>query len=90
MKDSSFTIPSTINEDERSTTNFKYIAFKNWFSNVATGIQSFIKHSRNKFFNFLPQIDRNSFFINPASKTEIKNITLSLDPLKSILFLYYD
>ena len=55
--------------------------------NVATGIQSSIKHSRNRFFNFLPQIDINSFFINPANKTEIKNIILSLDPLKSILLL---
>ena len=41
-----------------------------------------MKYSRNKFFDFLPQININSFFINPTDKTEIKNI-LSLDPLRS-------
>ena len=43
-----------------------------------------IKYSRNKFFDFLPQINIKSFFINPTDKTEIKNIILSLDPLRSI------
>ena len=51
---------------------------------MATGIKSSIKHSRNKFFGFLPQININSFFINPTDKTESKKIILSLDPLKSI------
>ena len=51
---------------------------------MATGIKSSITYSRNKFFDFLPQININSFFINPTDKTEIKNIILSLDPLKSI------
>ena len=51
---------------------------------MATGIKSSIKYSRNNFFDFLTQIDINFFFINPTDKTEIKNIILSLDPLKSI------
>ena len=86
MKDSRSTVPSTIIEDNISLTNPKYIAdaFNNYFSNVATGIKSSIKYSRNKFFDFLPQININSFFINPTDKTEIKNIILSLDPLRSI------
>ena len=85
MKDSRSTVPSTIIEDNISVTNPKDIAdaFNNYFSNVATGIKSSIKYSRNKFFDFLPQININSFFINPTDKTEIKNI-LSLDPLRSI------
>ena len=82
------TVPSTIIEDNISfisLTNPKDIAdaFSNYFSNVATGIKSLIKYSRNKFFDFLPQININTFFINPTDKTEIKNI-LSLDPLRSI------
>ena len=86
LKDSLSTVPSTIIEDNISLTNPKDIAdaFNNYFSNVKTGIQSSIKESKKKFFDFLPQIDINSFFINPTDKTEIKNITLSLDPLKSI------
>ena len=54
------------------------------FPILATSIKSSIKYSRNKFFDFLPQININSFFINPTDKTEIKNIILSLDPLRSI------
>ena len=86
LKDSTSTVPSVIIEDNISLTNPKDIAdaFSNVFSNVATGIKSSIKYSRNKFFDFLPQININSFFINPTDKTEIKNIILSLDPLKSI------
>ena len=89
MKDSSSTVPSTIIEDDISLTNPKDIAdvFNNYFSNAVTGIQSSIKHSRNRFFDLLLQIDINSFFINPTNKTEIKNIILSIDPLKSISLL---
>ena len=80
------TVPSTIIEDNISLTDPKDIAdaFNNYFSNVATSIKSSIKYSRNKLFNFLPQININSFFINSIDKTEIKNIVLSLDPLKSV------
>ena len=86
LKDSSSTVPCAIIEDNISLTNPKDIAdaINNYFSSVATGIQSSIKHSRNKFFDFLPQIVINSFFINPTDKAEIKNIILFLDPLKSI------
>ena len=86
MKDSRSTVPSTIIKDNISLTNPKDIAdeFNNYFSNVATGIKSSIIYSRNKYFDFLPQININSFFINPGDKTEIKNIILSLDPLRSI------
>ena len=86
MKDSRSTVPSTIIQDNISLTNPKDIvdAFNNYFSNVATGIKSSIKHSRNKLIDFFPQINRNSFFISPTDKTEIKNIILSFDSLKSI------
>ena len=86
MKDSTFTVQSTIIEDNVSLTNPKDIAdaFSNYFSNVATGIKSSIKYSRIKFFDFFPQININFFFINPTDETEIKNFILSLDPLKSV------
>ena len=46
LKDSSSTVPSTIIEDNISLTNPKDIvdALNNYFSNVAIGIQSSIKH----------------------------------------------
>ena len=73
LKDSRSTVPSTIIEDNISLTNPKDIAdaFNNYFSNVATGIKSSIKYSRNKFFDFLPQTNINSIFINPTDKNEI-------------------
>ena len=85
MEDSTSTVLSIIVKGKISLTNPKDIAdaFSNYFSYVRIGIKSSIKYSRNKFFDFLPQININSFFINPTDKTEIKNI-LSLDPLRSI------
>ena len=86
MEDSTSTVLSIIVKGKISLTNPKDIAdaFKNYFSYVRIGIKSSMKYSRNKFFDFLPQININSFFIKPTDKTEIKNIILSLDPLKSI------
>ena len=84
--DSRSTVASTIIENNVSLTNPKSIAdaFSNYFSNVATGIKSSIKYSRIKFFDFLPQININSFFVNPTDETEIKSFILPLDPLKSV------
>ena len=86
MEDSTSTVLSIIVKGKISLTNPKDIAdaFSNYFSYVRIGIKSSIKYSRNKFFDFLPQININPFFINPNNKTGIKNIILSLDPLKSI------
>ena len=55
-----------------------------YFSDVATGIKSSIKYSKNKLFDFRPQNNTNCFFIYPTDQTEIKNIVLSLGPLNSI------
>ena len=86
LKDLTSTVLFIIIENNISLTKPRDIAdaFNNYFSNVATGIKSSIKCSRNKLFYFLPQININSFFINPTDKIEIKNIILSLDPLKYI------
>ena len=67
LKNSASTVQSTIIEDNISLTNPKDIGdvFNNYFFNVATGAKSSIKYSRNKFFDFLLQIDINLFFINP-------------------------
>ena len=59
FRHSSSRVPSTITEDSKSLTNPKDIAdaFNNYFSNLVTGIQSSLKHSRNRPFDFFPQID---------------------------------
>ena len=40
--------------------------------------------STNKFHNFIPDLDINSFLIKPVDKTEIQNITLPLSSLKTV------
>ena len=54
LKDSTCTVPSTIIEHKITLTNPKYIAdvFNNYFCNVAAGIKSSIKYSRNKILCF--------------------------------------
>ena len=78
FKHSSSRVPSTITEDSKSLTNPTDMAdeFNHYFSNLATGIQSSLKHSRNRLFDFFQQIDIDSFFIIPADKTAIKNFFL--------------
>ena len=83
LKDSTFTVPSTIIEDNISLTNHKDIAdaFNNYFSNVATGIKSSIKYSRNKFFDFLPQINITPFSLTQLIKLKLKTLFCLLIPL---------
>ena len=76
LEDSTSTVRSTIIEDNISLTNLKGIAdaLNNYFLNVAIDIKSSIKYSRNKFFDVLPQIDINSFFINATGTTDLKEL----------------
>ena len=49
-------------------------AFNKCFTDTSSSIQFTLKCSRNKFNDFLPDIDINSFFIKPVHKIEIQNI----------------
>ena len=76
LKDSTSTVPSTTIEHKISLTNPKDIAdaFNNYFCNVAAGIKSSIKYSRNKFFDFLHQIDINTFSLAQLIKLKSKTL----------------
>ena len=76
LKDSTSRVPSTVIEDNISLTNPKDIAdaFSNYFSNVATGIKFSIKYSRNKFFDFLPQINIKLFSLTQLIKLKLKTL----------------
>ena len=78
--------PSNIFDNGRSLTEPQEIAnaFNKYFVIVATDIYSSIRYSKNHFHDFLPPIDINSFFFNPADEIEVKNIILSLNPSKAI------
>ena len=47
-------------------------AFNKYFINNPSSIQSTIKFSGNKFHEFLPNIEINSFFKQPVDKIEIQ------------------
>ena len=76
LKDSTSIVLSTIIEDNISLPNPEDIAvaFNNYFSNVATGIKSFIKYSRNKFFDFLPQTNITPFSLTQLIKLKLKTL----------------
>ena len=59
-------------------------AFNKYFVNISSTILYKIRFSRIKFHDSLPDINFNSFFIKPIDKTEIRNIILSLNPLKAV------
>ena len=77
-------MPSAVTENNVTLTKHKDIGnvCNKYFINISSSIQSTVKFSRNKFHDFLPDIEIDSFFINPVDKMKIKNIILSLNPLK--------
>ena len=58
--------------------------FSKYFINISSSIQSTIQLSRNKFHDFLPDIDIKTFFIKSVDKIEIQDIILSLNHLKAV------
>ena len=73
LKRTSNSLSSVVIENNISSTKPEAIAsaFNKYLANISSTIQSTIKFSRNKFKDFLPDIDINSFFINPVDKIEI-------------------
>ena len=68
LKRTSNSVPSAGIENNSTLTKPKDIAnaFKKYFMNISSSIQSTIKFSRNKFHDFLSNI--NSFSIKPVDK----------------------
>ena len=79
-------VPSTVTESDISLTKPEDItnAFNKFFWKFSSTVQSPIKFSRYKFYNFLPYIDINSFFIKPVDKIKIQIIVLPLNPVKAV------
>ena len=55
-------------------------SFNNYFAKVAIDIQSSIRFSKKKYYDYLPSLTAESFFITP---TEVSNIISSLNHNKS-------
>ena len=64
-------------------------AFKNYFNEIANDVQSPIRFSNKKYFDYLPPLNIESFFITPTDGTEVSSFisTLNIDVMDLIVFL---
>ena len=58
-------------------------AFSNYFAKLAKDIKSSIRFSKKKYYDYLPPVNIESFFITPTDSTEVSNIISSLNQSKS-------
>ena len=58
-------------------------SFNNYFAKVAIDIQSFIRFSKKKYYDYLPSLNTEPFFITPTDSAEVSNIISSLNHNKS-------
>ena len=58
-------------------------AFNNYFAKVAIDIQSSIRFSKKKYYDYLPPLNIESFFITPTDSTEVSNMIYFLNQDKS-------
>ena len=82
---SNHTLPAAITINNETITNPSGIAnaFNKCFAKVAINIQSSIRFSKKKYFDYLPPLNIKSFFITPTDSTEVFDIILSLNQDKS-------
>ena len=76
--------PKIISLEDHTVTDPQTIAntFNNFFCSVATGVQSEVAFSYKTFFEYLPPLNQDSFFISPCTKEEIIEIISNFKPKK--------
>ena len=82
---SSHTFATAITVNNETITNPSDIAnaFNNYFAKVAINIQSSIRFSKKKYYDYLLPLNIESFFLTPTDSTEVSNIIFSLNQNKS-------
>ena len=77
--------PTAITVNNETITNPSDIAnaFNNYFGKVAIDIQSSIRFSKKKYYDYLPPLNIESFFLTLTGSTEVSNIIFSLNQNKS-------
>ena len=82
---SNHTFPTAITVNSETITNPSDIAnvFNNYFPKVAINIQSSIRFFKKKYYDYLPPLNIESFFLTPTDSTEVSNIIISLNQNKS-------
>ena len=78
---SNHVFPTAITINNETATNPSDIAnaLNNYFAKVAIDIQSSIRFSKNKYYDYLPSLNIEPFFITPTDSTEVSNIISSLN-----------
>ena len=76
--------PAAVTVNNETITNPSDIAngFNNYFAKVVVDIQSSIRFSKNKYFDYFMHLIVESFFVTPTDSTEVSNI-ISLNQDKS-------
>ena len=76
--------PAAVTVNNETITNPSDIAngFNNYFAKVVVDIQSSIRFSKNKYFDYFMHLIVGSFFVTPTDSTEVSNI-ISLNQDKS-------
>ena len=82
---SNHTFPTAITVNNETITNPSDIAnaFNNYFAKVAINIQSSIRFSKKKYYDYLPPLNIELFFLTSTDSTEVSNIIFSLNQSKS-------
>ena len=77
--------PTAIIVNNKTITNPSDIAnvFNNYFAKVTIDIQFSIRFSKKKYYDYLPPLNIESFFLTPTDSTEVPNIIFSLNQNKS-------
>ena len=78
---SNYIFPTTTTVNKEAITNPSYIdnAFNNYLAKVAIDIQSYIRFSKKKYYDYLPPLNIESFFITLTDSTDVSNIISSLN-----------
>ena len=82
---SNHNFPTAITIDNETITNPSDIAnaFNNYFAKVAIDIQSSTRFSKKKYYDYLPPLNIESFFLTATDSTKVSNIIFSLNQNKS-------
>ena len=82
---SNYIFPTAITVNKETITNPSDIAntFNNYSAKVAINIQCSTRFSKKKYYDYLPSLKKESFFITPTDSTEVSNTISSLNQDKS-------
>ena len=74
-----FPIAIIVNKETITNSSDIVNAFNNYFAKVAIDIQSLIRFSKKKYYDYSPPLNIESFCLTPTDSTDVSNIIPSLN-----------